>query len=108
MKKTIKILIIVVSVILVLTGISLAYLYLKTDSFKGADELFSKYANVIMEDMQDVLKDSSIENYSNRKLNTPYENEGEIEVAIQTANNSKKIDLDSTILDFNGKIDIIY
>ena len=44
MKKTIKILIIIVSVILILTGASLAYLYFGTDTLKKNDELFLKYA----------------------------------------------------------------
>lgn len=105
MKKTIKFLIITIVVILILSGSAFAYLYFSTDLFKSNDEMFIKYSNVMIEDINKILMDNNIINYEIKKQNSKYENNGSIEVALQLQDDEENESVDSTVIDFNGKVD---
>lgn len=104
-KNIIKISIIVVVSILILTGAALAYLYIATDTFKSNKDLFEKYSKIMLKNMQTIIQDENIKNYEKRKLSDSYENKGDIEVAIQAKTNTDQISTDTTIMDFNAKVD---
>ena len=84
MKKINRVLIITLIIfIILLLGIGgFVYAYLATDFLKSNQELFFKYFSQII-DEENSFFDSNIENYFNKKEQTPYENEGDIRVSSQ-------------------------
>lgn len=105
MKKGIKISIIVVLIMLILAGAALAYLYLKTDTFKSDEELFIEYSKVMLENLCTIIEDNNTQNYEQRKLTSSYSNSGNLEVAVQEKSETETFANDSTLIDFKTKVD---
>ena len=59
----------------------------------------------VLNSIQEFSKDDDIDNYLNKKQQTPYENEGSIEIAMQVKNNYQNDNVDSTVLDYKGQVD---
>ena len=72
-KKGILITIIVILVLLILAGGAFAYVYFATDLLKTDKELFAKYF-VRIGDEEKGMSPTSLTEYENKKLSTPYTN----------------------------------
>lgn len=75
MKKSSKIIIIVLSVVLVLGAIvgTLLFLFFKTDVLKSNNEVFFKYLSQNVEKIEDITNPKIIENYTNLNNREKYE-----------------------------------
>ena len=75
MKKSSKIIIIVLSVVLVLGAIvgTLLFLFFKTDVLKSNKEVFFKYLSQNVEKIEDITNPKIIENYTNLNNREKYE-----------------------------------
>ena len=112
-KKTLLIIIISLIILLgVLCGV-FAYLFLATDIFKSDKELFLKYAVDMANNTEKV---NLLENYSNKKKTTAYENSGTFTVNTEVKGGStsdENIQMiqnainygNNTNISFNGKVD---
>lgn len=74
-KKGVLITIIVILILLVLAGGAFAYVYFATDLLKTDKELFAKYF-VRIGDEEKGMSSTSLTEYENKKLSTPYTNNG--------------------------------
>lgn len=93
--KIIVILIILLVILILLTGI--AYAYFATDVLKGNKELFFKYITQMGEEEKGFI-DTQLQQYFKKQKNTPYLDEGSIEINTTTSNNNMNIA-------FNGQVD---
>lgn len=92
--KGLKIAIIIIVVWVVLVIAAFALLFFLTDLFKSDKQLFSKYA-LSMGEEKTAFVPASIEDYTNRKASTPYENNGSFTVNI-AASNTNSSDITTT------------
>ena len=73
--KGLKITIIILAILIILSVIAFALIYVFTDLFKSNKELFAKYAVSMMQEKTAFLP-SNLKEYINKKSTTPYENNG--------------------------------
>ena len=103
MKKSNKGLIIafiICFIILICAGGAFAYIYVATDLLKSNQELFFQYLSQVI-DEENSFFDKNIENYFDRKEQTPYENTGNIRVNFQAPDESLSDNLVESINNFN-------
>ena len=101
--KGLKIAIIIVIIILAL-GITFSCLYFFTDLFKSNKELFFKYTAQIVQ-QEDGFIGEGLKQYLDRKQNTPYEDNGNIDFDISLPDLGQNDDvLDNFNISFSGKI----
>lgn len=83
MRKSKKILIpiIIILVLLLMAGAAFAYIYMETDMLKTDRQLFFKYFNQIT--AEDEFVDKKIEQYNQKKNESPYKNSGEMTVNVE-------------------------
>ena len=111
MKKTNKVLIIILItflIILICGGGAIAYVYFATDLLKSNQELFFKYLSQVV-DEEDCFLDTQIANYYEKKEQTPYENTGDISVNFQapegTISDNLLESVNNLTINFSGKTD---
>ena len=111
MKKSNKgliIALIICLVILIGAGGTFAYIYVATDLLKSNQELFFKYFSQVI-DEENSFFDKNIENYFDKKEQSPYENTGSIRVNFQAPEESLSDNLVESVNKFNirfsGKTD---
>ena len=101
--KGLKITIIIVIIILAL-GITFSCLYFFTDLFKSNKELFFKYTAQIVQQENGFIGDG-LKQYLDKKQNTPYEDNGNIDFDISLPDLGQNDDvLDNFNISFSGKI----
>lgn len=101
--KIILIIIILLSILMVLTGV--AYTYFATDLFKSNKELFFKYVTQIGEEKEGFIEEP-LKQYFEKQKTTPYQNEGDIRVNITAYNTSDQFEkVNQMNLTFNGQVD---
>ena len=101
--KGLKIAIIIVIIILAL-GITFSCLYFFTDLFKSNKELFFKYTAQIVQQENGFIGDG-LKQYLDKKQNTPYEDNGNIDFDISLPDLGQNDDvLDNFNISFSGKI----
>lgn len=103
MKKSNKGLIIafiICFIILICAGGAFAYIYVATDLLKSNQELFFQYLSQVI-DEENSFFDKNIENYFDKKEQTPYENTGNIRVNFQAPDESLSDNLVESINNFN-------
>ncbi len=101
--KGLKIAIIIVIFILVL-GITFSCLYFLTDLFKSNKELFFKYTAQIVQQENGFIGDG-LKQYLDKKQNTPYEDNGNIDFDISLPDLGQNDDvLDNFNISFSGKM----
>lgn len=76
--KKIVVAILIVLILILIAGGAFAYVYMATDLLKTDEELFYKYFAQISS--EDGFIDNRIQEFNNKKEQTPYENSGEITV----------------------------
>lgn len=114
-KKSLLITIIVLLILLILAGGVFAYIYFTTDLLKTDKELFAKYV-MQMADKENGIFPNMLVDYGNKKLSTPYENNGSFNVNtdILSEISTKQTSLlmqslldygNNTNISFNGKVD---
>ena len=115
-KKGLIVAIIVLVVLLVLAGGAFAYIYFGTDLLLSERQGFEKYAIQLVEGKNKFIS-SNVENYLNKKENTPYTTNGTITVDImpigEVATNSEGTQnltevlnySNNTAISFDGKVD---
>lgn len=115
-KKGLIVAIIVIVVLLVLAGGAFAYIYFGTDLLLSERQGFEKYAIQLVEGKNKFIS-SNVENYLNKKENTPYTTNGTITVDIMpigeaTTNSEGTQNLtevlnysNNTAISFDGKVD---
>ena len=107
-KKIIGAIIIIALILLLMVGGAFAYIYIKTDIFKTNKELFFTYFTQITAD--DGFIDSRIQQFNEKKSNTPYENSGKITVGVEYPDDSmdKVIEkVNDLSIRFSGKTDAL-
>lgn len=101
--KGLKIAIIIVIIILAL-GITFSCLYFFTDLFKSNKELFFKYTAQIVQQENGFIGEG-LKQYLDKKQNTPYEDNGNIDFDISLPDLGQNDDvLDNFNISFSGKI----
>ena len=101
--KGLKIAIIIVIIILAL-GITFSCLYFFTDLFKSNKELFFKYTAQIVQQENRFIGDG-LKQYLDKKQNTPYEDNGNIDFDISLPDLGQNDDvLDNFNISFSGKM----
>lgn len=108
MKKTIKILIVILIIFLVaLTG-TFTYLYFRTDIMKSNKQRYLEYLAENSNFIYDKLRDEDLEAYKNKIKNTQYQNDGKIVINYGTENLNKtqKMQLvENSSISIAGKVD---
>jgi hypothetical protein len=61
----------------------------------------------MLSDADSVVDNKSVEKYFEKKMNSPYENNGKIEYAVkaETQSSSDDIEYSGTLIDYTGKVD---
>lgn len=106
--KKIIVAIIIVLILLLMVGGAFAYVYVATDILKTDKELFFTYFTQITAD--DGFIDSRIQQFNEKKSNTPYENSGKITVGVEYPDDSmdKVIEkVNDLSIRFSGKTDAL-
>ena len=86
-----KILIVVIpTIILIAIVVTIAIMYVATDSFKSYDELFAKYFSQ-NEELLSILKNEAADDQKKFKKENSYVSNGELDVNIQDGTNSQTI-----------------
>lgn len=80
--KKIIVPILIILILLLIAGGAFAYVYIATDILKTDKEMFFKYFSQITAE-EDGFIDSKIKAFNEKKQQTPYENSGEITVAVE-------------------------
>lgn len=106
-KKSGLIVIIVLLLVVLIAGGAFAYVYMATDLLRTDKELFLKYFSQIVTEGEFV--DSNIQQYNEKKQQTPYENEGKITVAanIPEEYNVPTDSVNNLSINFSGKTDTL-
>ena len=107
MRKSNKIVIILISIIVVLmvAAACLGYLYFKTDLFLTNKQLFMKYSKQLLMTEEETNK---IKNYYAKKSNTPYTNSGKLQFDndMDDEDMKKLVEAGNEVsIDFEGKTD---
>lgn len=104
-KKSGLIVILVLLLVMLVAGGAFAYVYLATDLLRTDKELFLKYFSQITTEGQFI--DSNIQQYNEKKLQTPYENSGEITVNadIPEEFGAPVDNVNDLLISFEGKTD---
>ena len=103
--KKILIILIILCIILIL-GITFSILYFATDLFKSNQELFLKYASKAFENSEDSFIGTDINEYFNKKEQTPYQNQGTITHNISTQNGQEQFEnVNNFDISYTGGID---
>lgn len=106
MNKNKKVFIIAIIAIVIVLLIGVAYAFLATDMFKSNKDLFLEYAAKMFDD--DGFIDSSVKQYYEKKGNSSYENEGKVNINVdsETLDNDKMKNITNLSIDFAGNADI--
>lgn len=107
-KKIIGAIIIIALILLLMVGGVFAYVYIKTDIFKTNKEQFFTYFSQIT--ANDGFLDQRIQQFNEKKANTPYENSGKITVGVEYPDDSidKVIEkVNDLSIRFSGKNDAL-
>lgn len=105
--KKIIVAVIVLLILLVMVGVAFAYVYVATDVFRTDKELFFTYFAQITS--EDGFADKRIQEFNEKKKQTPYENSGEIIANVQYPDESmeKVIEkVNDLSIKFSGKTDL--
>lgn len=103
--KKILIILIILCIILIL-GITFSILYFATDLFKSNQELFLKYASKAFENSEDSFIGTDINEYFNKKEQTPYQNQGTLTPNISTQNGQEQFEnVNNFDISYTGGID---
>ena len=103
--KKILIILIILCIILIL-GITFSILYFATDLFKSNQELFLKYASKAFENSEDSFIGTDINEYFNKKEQTPYQNQGTLTPNIYTQNGQEQFEnVNNFDISYTGGID---
>lgn len=106
--KGLKITIIILAILIILSVIAFALIYVFTDLFKSNKELFAKYAVSMMQEKTAFLP-SNFKEYTNKKLTTPYENNGSLTANISSNSNEQINNMfnfaNNARINFSGKVD---
>lgn len=102
--KLLVVIIIVVAIIIILLGI-IATLYFTTDLMRGNKELFLKYGTQLFEKEEGFIS-QELDQYFEKKRNTPYENKGDFSTTVTATSNQKEYDaLNDFNVTFKGQVD---
>lgn len=71
-KKIGIIIIIIILIIAIVAGVT-TYLFLKTDVFKGKNQVFFKYMSQVVEQVEEIANSKTLENYKKEMINDKYE-----------------------------------
>lgn len=106
--KGLKITIIILAILIILSVIAFALIYVFTDLFKSNKELFAKYAVSMMQEKTAFLP-NNLKEYTNKKLTTPYENNGSLTANISSNSNEQINNMfnfaNNARINFSGKVD---
>ena len=106
--KGLKITIIILAILIILSVIAFALIYVFTDLFKSNKELFAKYAVSMMQEKTSFLP-SNLKEYINKKSTTPYENNGSLTANISSNSNEQINNMfnfaNNARINFSGKVD---
>lgn len=106
--KGLKITIIILAILIILSVIAFALIYVFTDLFKSNKELFAKYAVSMMQEKTAFLP-NNLKEYTNKKLTTPYENNGSLTANISSNSNEQINSMfnfaNNARINFSGKVD---
>lgn len=103
--KKMLIILIILCIILIL-GVTFAILYFATDLFKSNQELFLKYASKAFENSEDSFIGTDINEYFNKKEQTPYQNQGTLTPNIYTQNGQEQFEnVNNFDISYTGGID---
>ena len=106
--KGLKITIIILAILIILSVIAFALIYVFTDLFKSNKELFAKYAVSMMQEKTAFLP-SNLKEYINKKSTTPYENNGSLTANISSNSNEQINNMfnfaNNARINFSGKVD---
>ena len=106
--KGLKITIIILAILIILSVIAFALIYVFTDLFKSNKELFAKYAVSMMQEKTAFLPSNLKENI-NKKSTTPYENNGSLTANISSNSNEQINNMfnfaNNARINFSGKVD---
>lgn len=106
--KGLKITIIILAILIILSIIAFALIYVFTDLFKSNKELFAKYAVSMMQEKTAFLT-SNLKEYINKKSTTPYENNGSLTANISSNSNEQINNMfnfaNNARINFSGKVD---
>ena len=103
--KGLKIAIIIIIIIILILVATIASLYFFTDLFRSNKEAFFKYTAQLIA-QEDGFIDDSLTQYLEKKKNTPYEDNGNIDFDISIPDMGQDDDaLDNFNIGFSGKVD---
>lgn len=111
MKKSNKVIvttIVILCILLLLIGGAFAYTYIATDLLKSDKQLFAKYFMQII--LEDGFIDKGINNFNEKKQQTPYETSGEITVDVVYSEESAESILEKVndlVIRHSGKVDLL-
>lgn len=71
--KKIGIIIIITILIIAIVASVTTYLFLKTDVFKGKNQVFFKYMSQVVEQVEEIANSKTLENYKKEMINDKYE-----------------------------------
>lgn len=101
MKKKILLLVLLVVILL---GAGVAYAYFATDAFKTEKEIFFSY--LLKDDPEEVKEiDNKFFEYFAKKETTPYENDGEATITVNSDDMTTTGGINNIKVDFEGKTD---
>ena len=101
MKKKILLFVLLVGILL---GAGIAYAYFATDAFKTEKEIFFSY--LLKDDPEEVKEiDNKFFEYLAKKETTPYENDGEATITVNSDDMTTTGGINSVTVDFEGKTD---
>ena len=103
--KNKKVFIIAIIAIVLILLIGVVYAFLATDTFKSNKDLFFEYASQIFD--EDGFIDNKIEQYSEKKKNSAYENEGKFTANVDSQSMDSNIlkNINSLNISFVGNTD---
>ena len=105
-KKNKKLIIIIISIVLLIFILILGgvYAYVATDVFKSNKELFFKYLTQIGDNKKGFIE-TSLKQYSEKKKNNPYSDQGSVSVNITAQNGQSQFEnTNKTNLTFDGQV----
>lgn len=105
MKKSIKLVVIILIVIGILIAVGIAYIKLLAPSQNKA-KLFGSYAEKMLEGVKDFFKEEALEQFEQKQQTVPFENKGKLEYAVMYEDTQNElVNINSTLFDFQGKTD---
>ena len=112
MKSSNKVLILIMTllIMLLITGGAFAYVYFATDILKTDKQLFFEYFSQVTTDEENSFFDNRINDFYEKKKQTPYENTGEITFEVEYPDDSMKSVIEKVndlSIRYSGEVDSV-